>query len=86
MTTRRYLFAIVDGGGNVPPELGVARRLVERGHLVTVLAEVRWLVRSLPPAPGSAAGHTRRTDPIDELSTTSCAIGSAGIRGNSSSA
>jgi MGT family glycosyltransferase len=39
MRTRRYLFAIVDGGGNVPPELGAARRLVERGHAVTVLAE-----------------------------------------------
>src|SRR5262245_37939671 len=39
MTPRRYLFAVVDGGGNVPPELGAARRLVERGHAVTVLAE-----------------------------------------------
>jgi MGT family glycosyltransferase len=37
MTT--YLFALVDGGGTVPPELGAARRLVERGHDVTVLAE-----------------------------------------------
>jgi UDP:flavonoid glycosyltransferase YjiC (YdhE family) len=36
---RRYLFALVDGGGTVPPELGVVRRLVERGHHVTVLAE-----------------------------------------------
>ena len=36
---RTYLFALVDGGGTVPPELGVARRLVERGHHVTVLAE-----------------------------------------------
>src|SRR5262245_3636010 len=39
MKPRRYLFAVVDGGGNVPPELGAARRLVERGHSVTVLAE-----------------------------------------------
>src|SRR5262249_50203480 len=39
MKPRRYLFAVVDGGGNVPPELGAARRLVERGHCVTVLAE-----------------------------------------------
>jgi MGT family glycosyltransferase len=31
--------ALVDGGGNVPPELGAARRLVARGHSVTVLAE-----------------------------------------------
>ena len=37
--SRRYLFALVDGGGTVPPELGAARRLVERGHHVTVLAE-----------------------------------------------
>jgi MGT family glycosyltransferase len=35
----RYLFALVDGGGTVPPELGAVRRLVERGHRVTVLAE-----------------------------------------------
>jgi len=39
MTHHRYLAAIVDGGGNVPPELGAVRRLVERGHTVTVLAE-----------------------------------------------
>jgi MGT family glycosyltransferase len=34
-----YLFTLVDGGGTVPPELGIVRRLVERGHDVTVLAE-----------------------------------------------
>ena len=28
-----------DGGGNVPPELGVARLLVGRGHAVRVLAD-----------------------------------------------
>lgn len=39
MKGRRYLFALVDGGGNVPPELSAVRRLVERGHVVTVLAE-----------------------------------------------
>jgi MGT family glycosyltransferase len=38
-THRGYLFALVDGGGTVPPELGTVRRLVERGHRVTVLAE-----------------------------------------------
>jgi MGT family glycosyltransferase len=36
---RRYLVALVDGGGNVPPELHAVRTLVERGHAVTVLAE-----------------------------------------------
>ena len=41
MTTspRHYLFALVDGGGTVPPELGTVRRLVERGHRVTVLGD-----------------------------------------------
>jgi UDP:flavonoid glycosyltransferase YjiC (YdhE family) len=39
MSARRYLVALVDGGGTVPPELGAVRRLVERGHTVTVLAE-----------------------------------------------
>jgi UDP:flavonoid glycosyltransferase YjiC (YdhE family) len=34
-----YLFALVDGGGTVSPELGAARRLVERGHRVEVLAD-----------------------------------------------
>lgn len=34
-----YLFALVDGGGTVPPELGAARRLVARGHRIRVLAE-----------------------------------------------
>ncbi|MEA2155155.1 MAG: hypothetical protein QOE11_1295 [Solirubrobacteraceae bacterium] len=35
----RYLFAMIDAGGNVPPELSVARGLVERGHDVTVLGD-----------------------------------------------
>ncbi|MBG0566396.1 glycosyltransferase [Actinoplanes aureus] len=40
MNCNAYLFALTDGGGGtVAPELGVARRLVERGHRVTVLAE-----------------------------------------------
>jgi len=34
-----YLFALTDGGGTVPPEVGAVRRLVERGHRVRVLAE-----------------------------------------------
>jgi MGT family glycosyltransferase len=36
---RSYLFVTWDGGGNVPPVLGVARRLAARGHAVRVLAE-----------------------------------------------
>jgi MGT family glycosyltransferase len=37
--TTRYLFALTDGGGTVPPELGAVQRLVARGHAVTVLGE-----------------------------------------------
>lgn len=36
---RSYLFALTDGGGTVPPEIGVARRLAERGHRIRVLAQ-----------------------------------------------
>lgn len=38
-TPRSYLFVTWDGGGNVPPVLGVARRLTGRGHAVRVLTE-----------------------------------------------
>jgi UDP:flavonoid glycosyltransferase YjiC (YdhE family) len=34
-----YLFATWDGAGSVPPELSVARELIDRGHRVTVLAD-----------------------------------------------
>jgi MGT family glycosyltransferase len=36
---RSYLFVTWDGGGNVPPVLGIARRLIERGHAVSILTE-----------------------------------------------
>ena len=39
MNAKRYLFVTLEGGGNVPPVLGAARRLVVRGHDVTVLTE-----------------------------------------------
>lgn len=35
----KYLMAIWDGGGSTPPNLGVARLLVERGHHVVVLGD-----------------------------------------------
>lgn len=34
-----YLFALIDAGGTVAPELGAASRLVQRGHTVNVIAE-----------------------------------------------
>lgn len=35
---RSLLFVLWDGGGNIPPQLALARRLSERGHRVRVLA------------------------------------------------
>ena len=37
--SRRFLFALVEGGGNVPPVLGLARRMAARGHRVRVLGD-----------------------------------------------
>ena len=34
-----YLFATWDGGGTVPIDLGIARRVIDRGHTVTVLGD-----------------------------------------------
>ncbi len=39
MEPKRFLFVIGEGGGNVPPQLGLARQLVSRGHEVRVLTE-----------------------------------------------
>ena len=36
---KRFLFLIVEGGGNVPAQLSIARRLAARGHDVHVLAD-----------------------------------------------
>ncbi|HEV2150244.1 MAG TPA: nucleotide disphospho-sugar-binding domain-containing protein [Longimicrobiaceae bacterium] len=36
---RRYLFVLWEGGGNVPPQLTLARKLLQRGHRVRVLAD-----------------------------------------------
>ncbi|WP_394823167.1 glycosyltransferase [Pendulispora albinea] len=35
-----YLFALWEGGGNVPPALSLVRKLVARGHAVTVLGDI----------------------------------------------
>jgi MGT family glycosyltransferase len=34
-----FLFVTIEGGGNVPPVLGLARRMAARGHRVRVLSE-----------------------------------------------
>ncbi|MBS0558945.1 MAG: glycosyltransferase family 1 protein [Proteobacteria bacterium] len=37
--SRRFLFALWEGGGNVPPTMGAVRRLLARGHAVRVLGD-----------------------------------------------
>jgi MGT family glycosyltransferase len=67
----RYLFALVDSGGTVPPELAVARRLVERGHTVTVAGSA--LMEPEVAATGAAfrvwptAPYRRSVRPEDDL-------------------
>ncbi len=39
MAGERFLFVMWEGGGNVSPQLGLARRMVQRGHEVRVLTE-----------------------------------------------
>jgi MGT family glycosyltransferase len=39
MEPKRFLFVMWEGGGNVPPQLGLARKLLSRGHEVRVLTE-----------------------------------------------
>ena len=45
---KRYLFAIIDGGGTVPADTSVIRAMVERGHDVRVLAD-RVLAPDIEP-------------------------------------
>ena len=37
--SRHFLFVMWEGGGTVPPVLGIARRLIARAHAVTVLGD-----------------------------------------------
>lgn len=66
---RSYLFVTFEGGGNVPPVLGVARRLAARGHDVRVLTEP--CLRAAVEAAGARlvpfTRHFTRTDRTQEL-------------------
>src|SRR4029079_662932 len=39
MTSRHFLLCMWEGGGTVPPEIGLARKLIARGHVVDVLGD-----------------------------------------------
>ncbi|MDR3649643.1 MAG: glycosyltransferase [Acidimicrobiales bacterium] len=69
--SRRFLMPMWDGGGNIPPELGVARRLVARGHQVHVLAdptlEVGAEAVGCTFTPWTRAPHRTSLDPSEDL-------------------
>ncbi len=68
---RRFVFTMWEGGGTLPPELGVARRIIERGHHVHVIGDPT--IRERAQAIGadftawSRAPHRTSLDPSDDL-------------------
>jgi MGT family glycosyltransferase len=71
MAAKRFLMTMWDGGGNVPPLLGVARRLIARGHEVRVLGDPT-LEREARGAgcafsPWTTAPHRQSRDPKDDV-------------------
>lgn len=73
MTTRssQFLFTMWEGGGTIPPELGVARRLLGRGHRVHVLAdptvEDDALAAGCTFSSWQRAPHRTSLDPAEDL-------------------
>ena len=69
--TRRFLLAMWEGGGTIPPELGVARRLLERGHQVHVLGDPTLAERASALgctfSPWTRAPHRTSLDPAQDL-------------------
>ncbi|HYE95080.1 MAG TPA: glycosyltransferase [Rubricoccaceae bacterium] len=72
---RSYLFVTWEGGGNVPPVLGLARRLAARGHTVRVLAEpcLREAVARAGARFVPFTRHFTREDRTEDLLTDSAA-------------
>jgi MGT family glycosyltransferase len=68
---QRFVMAIWEGGGNVPPQLGVARRLIAEGHHVHVVADptIRSAAESLGCtfAPWRRAPHRTSLDPGEDI-------------------
>jgi MGT family glycosyltransferase len=71
MNAKRFLFPMWEGGGTIPPQLGVARRLLERGHRVHVLAdptvEDDARAAGCTFSPWRRAPHRTTLDPADDL-------------------
>jgi MGT family glycosyltransferase len=68
---RRFLLAMWEGGGTIPPELGIARRLIERGHQVHVLADPTLAEPAQAAgcsfSPWRRAPHRTSLDPAEDL-------------------
>jgi len=66
-----FLFTLWDGAGSLPPELSVARALVDRGHRVSVLAdptaEREALASGADFRPWRDAPHLRSRRPEDDV-------------------
>ncbi len=75
MRSAQFLLAAIDGGGTVPPALGVAADLIRRGHRVHVLADPT--VEASARAAG--CGFTPWTDAphFDSVADQTDAIGAA---------
>ena len=68
---KKFLFVMWDGGGNVAPELAVARRLVGRGHAVRVLGdptlEAEARAAGCAFSPWTTAPHRATRDRSDDI-------------------
>jgi MGT family glycosyltransferase len=69
--SRRFLFTVWEGGGTLPPELGVARRVIERGHHVHVIGDPTIAARveelGCGFSPWRRAPHRTSLDPSQDL-------------------
>lgn len=90
-TRRSYLFVTWEGGGNVPPVLGLARRLAARGHTVRVLTEpcleraVREAGARFLPFTRHFVREDRTEDIIGGLEAQDASRGAAAVNGQTSS-
>lgn len=68
---RRYLFVVWEGGGTIPPEMAIAKGLVDRGHEVRVLGdpcvEGDALAAGCSFTPYRRAPHRLSRDPETDL-------------------
>ena len=68
---RRFLLSMWEGGGTIPPQLGIARHLLERGHQVHVLGdptiEQRAAALGCTFSAWRRAPHRTSLDPAQDL-------------------